>query len=84
MSYADGRAALSSPLGVGMLLLLLANDHLFKGSGVLPNWLTGKLSDFAGLVVAPLVGVWLLRARDKRMQAAIFVGVGALFASVKL
>lgn len=84
MSYADGRAALSSPLGVGMLLLLLANDHLFKGSGVFPNWLTGKLSDFAGLVVAPLVAVWLLRARDKRIQGGVFIAIAALFASVKL
>ena len=31
--------------------VLVANDHFLKGSGLLPGWLTGKLSDLAGLVV---------------------------------
>lgn len=35
--------------------LLAANDHLLKGSGLLPGWLTGKLSDFAGLFFFPLL-----------------------------
>ena len=33
--------------------ILLANDHLLKGVG--PGWLTGKLSDVAGLVFFPLL-----------------------------
>ena len=36
------------------LALLVLNDHLAKGAGVLSGWLTGKLSDFAFLIVAPL------------------------------
>lgn len=45
-----------SALGV-----LVVNDHWLKGAGVLPGWLTGKLSDFAGLVVAHVVGFVLVR-----------------------
>ncbi|HEX6277868.1 MAG TPA: hypothetical protein VFZ53_32720 [Polyangiaceae bacterium] len=37
------------------LALLVLNDHLLKGSGVLPASVTGKLSDVAGLVVAPVL-----------------------------
>lgn len=38
-------------LAVGVLLL---NDHVLKGSGLLPAVLTGKLSDAAGLSFFPL------------------------------
>lgn len=36
------------------LALLGVNDHLLKGSGLVPGWLTGKLSDLAGLFFFPL------------------------------
>jgi hypothetical protein len=52
---------LCHPLSLGALALLLANDHLFKGAGVLPGWLTGKLSDVAGLFVFPLLLVAVAR-----------------------
>lgn len=42
------------PLPLSAMVLLAVNDHWLKGSGVLPGWLTGKLSDFAGLVFFPL------------------------------
>lgn len=42
------------------LLVLVVNDHLLKGSGLLPGWLTGKLSDVAGLFFFPLLLVALL------------------------
>jgi hypothetical protein len=35
--------------------LAALNDHWLKGSGLLPGWLTGKLSDVAGLYFAPLL-----------------------------
>jgi hypothetical protein len=44
-------------LGLGLLAL---NDHVLKGSGLLPGWLTGKLSDFAGLLFFPLLLVTLV------------------------
>jgi len=36
------------------MALLGFNDHLLKGSGWVPGWLTGKVSDFAGLFFFPL------------------------------
>jgi hypothetical protein len=42
------------PLPLSAMALLAVNDHWLKGSGVLPGWLTGKLSDFAGLIFFPL------------------------------
>ena len=46
---------LGHPVWWGALALLLINDNLFKGRGVVPGWLTGKLSDFAFLIVAPVL-----------------------------
>lgn len=48
------------PLPLAALALLAINDHLLKGSGLLPGWLTGKLSDLAGLFFFPLLltAVW--------------------------
>ena len=37
------------------LVLLALNDHLFKPTW--PGWLTGKLSDAAGLIILPLLAV---------------------------
>ena len=54
------------PLPLAAIALTFLNDHVLKGSGLLPAWLTGKLSDFAGLVFFPLllVSAWeLLRDR---------------------
>ena len=45
--------ALASPAAIATLLLLLVNDHVLKQAW--PGVVTGKLSDFAGLVVAPLI-----------------------------
>jgi hypothetical protein len=50
----DRLAPLRHPAFVGSLALLVINDHLLKGSAV-PGLLTGKLSDFAGLVVGPML-----------------------------
>jgi hypothetical protein len=41
------------PVALGALALLVLNDHLFKR--VCPSPVTGKLSDFAGVFVLPLV-----------------------------
>lgn len=58
----DGPGRPALPLGeflhpVPLLALaaLAVNDHVLKGAGVLPGWLTGKLSDFAGLLFFPLL-----------------------------
>lgn len=43
------------PAPLAALALLALNDHVLKGSGILPGAVTGKLSDFAGLVFFPLL-----------------------------
>ncbi len=47
------------PWPVLAIVVLAVNDHLLKGAGLLPGWLTGKLSDFAGLLFFPLLLVTL-------------------------
>jgi hypothetical protein len=52
--------ALSHPYSVAAAVTLAVNDHILKG--LAPGWLTGKLSDFAGLFFFPylltLVSPW--------------------------
>lgn len=43
------------PVALAFVALLVVNDWILKGSGWLPGWLTGKLSDVAGLAFFPLV-----------------------------
>ena len=80
------------PWPVAAAVLLVVNDHLLKGAGVLPGWLTGKLSDFAGLFFAPLLlaELWLL-ALPARTQAGVWrrtawscAFVGGAFSAIKL
>jgi hypothetical protein len=69
------------------LALLLLNDHVLKGSGWLPGVVTGKLSDFAGLIVAPVLAavlVALAGLRGRRARFVCFAAVSAVFAAIKL
>src|SRR5688572_15378792 len=65
------------------LAVLALNDHVLKGSGLLPGVLTGKLSDFAGLIVAPLLLCALLGVRTDRARALAFAAVIAPFVAIK-
>lgn len=76
--------ALLHPLWLGALAVLVLNDHVLKGASVLPPALTGKLSDFAGLVVAPLLLAALLRVRSDRGWLASHVAVGLGFCAIQL
>jgi hypothetical protein len=44
---------LAHPWSLAALALLALNDHMWKGAG--PGWLTGKLSDVAGLFYFPFL-----------------------------
>lgn len=101
--HLDGRAAdegqrepvpgdgLLHPLALAALGLLVVNDHLLKP--MLPGLLTGKLSDVAGLLLAPLVVVAAIElgsaavgrrwSPDRRWLIAICVLVATGFAVVK-
>ncbi len=45
--------ALAAPLTLGAVVVLVLNDHVLKVAW--PSFVTGKLSDVAGLVVAPVL-----------------------------
>jgi hypothetical protein len=76
--------ALTHPLWWVALATLAVNDHLLKGADVLPAGLTGKLSDFAGLLVAPVVLAALLRVRTGRGVALAHLATGLGFALINL
>ncbi|MEU1747789.1 hypothetical protein ACPXB5_14960 [Micromonospora arida] len=77
---------LCHPATVFALVLLLVNDHVLKAA--FPGLVTGKLSDVAGLVLAPpLVAVLLTllvpRLPSRAAAVAGLVAVGVGFAVVK-
>lgn len=66
---------LLAPLPLFALLVLAANDWILKPSSA-PPWLTGKLSDFAGLFAFPLVAT---AAFDLLLLAAAALGANVDF-----
>jgi hypothetical protein len=71
---------------------LFSNDHFLKGAQVLPAWLTGKLSDFAGLYCFPIVLTVLLEAWGRACNRALtrhqianicIVATGFVFGALK-
>ncbi|MFO0640664.1 MAG: hypothetical protein U0183_15700 [Polyangiaceae bacterium] len=79
----------SRPLPLVATVTLALNDHVLKGSAVLPEVLTGKLSDVAGLFVVPVLAAGLaseLGARGRalsRVAACAACVVGLVFAAIK-
>lgn len=79
----------SNPYFVAALAALILNDHVLKAA--YPGWVTGKASDFAGLIVFLLMilsAIDLLTpipARRARMLAvAVFAATGVVFAAIQL
>ena len=70
------------PLWWTALALLVINDHVWKGAGVLPAALTGKLSDVAGLCVAPALLACLVHVRSKRGLFWCHLAVGLVFSLI--
>ena len=66
-------AVLTSPAFLLAIGLLLLNDWVLKPA--FGNWLTGKLSDFAGLAAFSMFWAALLR----RHRPAVFIAAGAAF-----
>jgi hypothetical protein len=67
------------PIALASIALLIVNDHLLKV--YVPNAVTGKLSDVAGLVFFPLL-VWSVLA--KRALGLWVVATGVGFAAIKM
>lgn len=76
--------ALLHPLWLGSLAVLALNDHVLKGAEILPSVVTGKLSDFAGMLVAPLLLAVVLRLRSRNGWIAAHIAVGVVFAAIQL
>ena len=80
-------SVLLHPVAIASLVLLVLNDHLLKA--LWPGWITGKLSDFAGMVLAPLVLVAVVdafapaRVVGRRTYIACTALVGLAFAVTK-
>jgi len=85
-------AVLLHPVALGALAVLLLNDHVLKAR--FPGLVTGKLSDFAGMVVAPLVlvaaldaalpGFLVVQRRYRAASAWVSAGlVASVFAATK-
>lgn len=76
--------ALSHPLWLGALCLLVVNDHLLKGAGILPGWLTGKLSDLAGFLLLPMLLAVLVRARTRAVLLLCHAAAAGLLLGLEL
>lgn len=72
------------PAWLASLGVLALNDHVLKGADLLPGALTGKLSDVAGMLVAPLLLAAVLRVRRMPGWVACHLAVGAVFAAIQL
>lgn len=87
-------AALLHPVAISSVVVLLVNDHVLKSAW--PGLVTGKLSDVAALIVAPVAAaaIWQRLRGDRRRlgvgrtwppaEVVIAVGVAVWFAAVKL
>jgi hypothetical protein len=86
--WRDCPPAISHPVGVGAIVLLLVNDHLLKSAW--PGVVTGKLSDIAGMIVAPLLMLafaeLVLRRplRTRRAVVLVCTTVAIAFAAIEL
>ncbi|HRI70937.1 MAG TPA: hypothetical protein PK156_42175 [Polyangium sp.] len=76
--------ALYHPLWLVSLGLLVINDHYLKGAGIIPAAITGKLSDFAGLLVAPALLAVLLRLSSRQSFVMAHLATGLVFAGIKV
>src|SRR5262245_25324476 len=81
-THAPAAARLLHPLPVAAIAITALNDHLWKGGHLVPAWLTGKLSDFAGLFFFPVLVVAATRGRVRPAVAALATGL--VFALFKL
>lgn len=78
------RRALLHPAWLGAVATLAINDHLLKGSGLVPAWFTGKLSDVVGLFAAPLLLAVLLRVSSRRGWALAHIAIGVVFSAIQV
>ena len=66
------------------LTVLVVNDHWLKGSGMIPAAVAGKLSDFAGLLVAPVLVAAIVGARSIAARWVAFIACAVPFSAINL
>ena len=77
------RSPLTHPVWWTALAILLVNDLALKRSNV-AGVLTGKLSDFAGLIVAPVLVSAIVRPKTVAGRLACFASVAAPFTAINV
>ena len=75
--------ALAHPAWWLALGVLVLNDHVAKRGGLLPSFVTGKASDFAGLLLAPALLASVARVRTQRGLVAAHIAPAVVFAAIK-
>ncbi len=78
------RSTLLSPLFLFSVGLMIVNDHALKGSGLVPPAITGKLSDFAFLFLAPVFVSYLFRVKTMKGLGGSYALVSVLFAAINI
>lgn len=78
----DPIKSVMSPLWIFALGILILNDHLLKAEW--SNAFTGKLSDFAGLFLAPVLFALVLGVKTKRGLYLSGLAVGVVFSAINL
>jgi hypothetical protein len=84
-TFRTGLSSLAHPAALAAIALVLLNDHVFKR--YFPSDLTGKLSDFAGLLFFPLLlsaFIGLFEHRPRRAACWGFALTALVFAAIKL
>lgn len=84
-AFRTGLSSLTHPAALAAMALLLLNDHVFKW--YFSSDLTGKLSDFSGLLFFPLLlsaFIGLLEHRPRPAACWGFALTGLAFATIKL
>jgi len=86
---AERGSGLLHPVALTAIAVLVINDHILKDA--YPSWLTGKLSDVAGMIFFPLLVAALLAPLARRMRiardrliTACVIATGVGFAAIKL
>ena len=82
--HESGMVRLSSMAWWLAALVLLLNDHWLKHAGWLSPVVTGKLSDFAGLIVAPPTLCALCRVRKRSGKLLCLAATGVAFSMLNL
>ncbi len=75
-------SALLSPRWLAAVAVLAINDHVIKNFA--PGVVSGKLSDLAGMVVAPALLACVLAVRSRAGLIGCHVAVGVVFGCLKI